>query len=822
MSEKNKNLGYDPDILEQELNSMVDPEVDLASDISGMLPNNEIQQPTNNEELVAILEKEGYTISLKGKILTSQERANINHWGINNENEYLLKTLEGFVSTTLPDAFAANNSFHQLMITARAFRDGEDWSTLLDSLPEGQLKVITNEIAKYAEIKKGTILNSHINLKVIPLTPNEFQPIETTNSTAGGEIDNDVEFADDLPLYLYIQYWLEGQYIKNNHKELRSMVIDDVVTKGTGIVSITYNERVASGLKMNNNKGDVVLEYIDPIQFYPDPKARKQDLSDMDYCYIASMKSIVELMQHDNWNDIKETFFSKEYNDINGGYDQQTQIYKEIINKYRNISTDREPIMYWILYRKVWVDSLKTYKVLMSEFIGDNAEVQLCANKPTNMDELPFAVFKAQKNSPDFFSKSPLMQMLTTQSMINYLQSLVANAVMNSVNPLLIASADTGLSSESLAILSTAPGASAIVDTSEVNQTIRWMEKPVPNGVLEILNHFDGKTQLGSGVNKLKQGDSGSVQTSQAMQILANQGELADLELLNNYGSFVVNLSKIMTKVMIANYDERVVQLAELDPNSESEFLYVNYDPSMLAGLNVDFVIDGEVLSDTQYRERQAIMKNLYIEQKQMGFEVDLISPEEFIDESTLPNKQAARLRLSQMRESLLSAKADLILKHINNYATVWTLVDNIYSAVGNGSGNFIPPMTPISALPENLQGEIPAQVQQMLIDYPEYGMTMDAKFAPFYLNQDIFKKYIIQLFKITTKAQVEQEAQALIPTGANQTLQQTQQQAQQQNMQLQQEQGGAPMDEEPNRASGANATQPAQENVKMGNAYDA
>ena len=129
-------------------------------------------------------------------------------------------------------------------------------------------------------------------------------------------------------------------------------------------------------------------------------------------------------------------------------------------------------------------------------------------------------------------------------------------------------------------------------------------------------------------------------------------------------------------------------------------------------------------------------------------------------------------------------------------------------------------PFTPITALPENLQPQIPAMVQNLLIQYPDYGALLDYTKVPFYLNQEVFNKFIMGILKMTSKIDLQQEMTSMIPTGVNMKQANRQMNAGQvsnPSQEQSQEQVPARTDSDVPRASGANATQPSQEQIKMG-----
>ncbi|KAJ3634497.1 hypothetical protein Zmor_016428 [Zophobas morio] len=215
---------------------------------------------------------------------------------------------------------------------------------------------------------------------------------------------------------------------------------------------------------------------------------------------------------------------------------------------------------------------------------------------------MPIVMFKGYINSPSIFSQSRMQKQMNLQNIHNLNKSLINNFAISATNPPLIASSDTGLSADDLANMQTnGEGAAAIIDgAGGVVNNIMYMKKDLTPDILNIISMQENDMQEGMGVTKLDQGNSGSVQTGQALNQVAQSGDNTIKDLLKVYGLGLGYLCRVIVEVMLSHYERRTLMLMEQDPNKDSDFLYLDYTPDILQGCDFNFVINGEVLTETE------------------------------------------------------------------------------------------------------------------------------------------------------------------------------------------------------------------------------
>lgn len=259
-------------------------------------------------------------------------------------------------------------------------------------------------------------------------------------------------------------------------------------------------------------------------------------------------------------------------------------------------------VPYYTLYRKFYDEEEKRDIILFSEFIGDGPTVVLKENIILNIDEFPFAVWKSKLNADEFLSKSPLMDVLPLAELDVLLTSLIANAAIDAVNPSLVASSNTGLTSDQVAEIAMmgAGGAFTIASNGQIAQEIMYLQKPSVQQNYSYLVQERQRIAAAMGINPIDLGETGSVRNAGAMNLLNINAEKQDHSLLEGFALFKTKLTRLAVKLMLANFDARKIVYQPNNPNSEDAFVMAYYDPDVFEGLDVDFMLDGKVYSQSQ------------------------------------------------------------------------------------------------------------------------------------------------------------------------------------------------------------------------------
>jgi hypothetical protein len=401
---------------------------------------------------------------------------------------------------------------------------------------------------------------------------------------------------------------------------------------------------------------------------------------------------------------------------------------------------------------------------------------------------LPIVVFKADMNSDKIFSKSKMQKMMQYQNIVNLLQTLINNRAINSTNPTLVALSSSGLTIDDLmAIQAAGEGGVAVLSdengSGQVNNMIGFVNKPDMNDVLQALDRAKADLKEFMQVSKLDQGDSGSIQTGSALNLVAQASEKSLKELLQTFSIGMTHLCGVLVQTMIAHYDERTLMLEQLNPNAESDFMYLDYEPTMLIGCDFTYVVENDYMTENEYNQKVQQIQNLFLQQESLGFDKKLITADELFEYLPLVNKEAAKLRLTQERIGVKQLKTQVIMRHLKLRDQVMMVLNQAYMMLNKMNPNLhIMPNTPIDQLPgnqmqmqgnqmatemPNLKEQIIATVQSIFMQNPLLQQTIDYTRVPLYIDDNMFAQLIEGITEMSTKKQLQKEMEATVPQGA-------------------------------------------------------
>ncbi|KAJ3634498.1 hypothetical protein Zmor_016429 [Zophobas morio] len=282
------------------LDSIDDEALDTAETREKIQEGIVVNEPT--EALIAKLRKEyGLTISESAYFRETPNSES------NDDTKTNPKTLFGFKTKTLQDTINVHRPYLASMRQAEELRNGKDTSVIMAALPEGQIATPTNEIVGHVNTLVNKILNSHVEISVVPLGIEALKPLESANLDSQGQVDP-TNTLPDIAKYEMVQMFIDGVLKRNDIEQVKMRMVDDLVVKGTGVILVEYDRKYRVGQTSKNGTGEIRLKNIDPSRFFPDPNASEMDGSDLDFFYIRNVITQIELMSHENYKDIEAQF----------------------------------------------------------------------------------------------------------------------------------------------------------------------------------------------------------------------------------------------------------------------------------------------------------------------------------------------------------------------------------------------------------------------------------------------------------------------------------------------------------------------------------
>jgi len=673
--------------------------------------------------------------------------------------------LEHFIFS-LQSIIAAKNDINRNIRFARDYRNSDYSNSIFNRLPLGSgFKKENNYLSGAADIAVSTLLESVCKVKVKPLTIDGFGSVGRTLSVDSNLDMNDSDDGDidTISRVELIQGATDSFMLKNDFKNVRKGIIEDGLSAGVGFTLLTKGDFTPVGNDFNSNKNEIEIRPINPENIFVDPKATRQDLKDMSYFVISENVPIERLKKHRHWEKIKTFITTKEHKSLNqlnamvftkGGFSSINSVRKE------ELFLGLIYVDYFCSYRLVFSEELQRNVVLFSEWLGTTGVMILTQNKIINIDELPLAVYKPTNEANTLFSKSQIMKSISSQTALNIVDTLLTKRVTAVINKILIATKKTGLNVKDLALLNTQTSGNAVVVDTETVDSMRYLEDKVEE-FGEILNmrqsYYRDIDQI-LGISKMDEGNMGSLQTQGAIQSATNMNSKSNTVALQNLASWTISVARIFGKLMASYYEKRELSLAGV--GTEEILTVAEYKPELFVGINLDYVIDGEIYTKEAREIQQQKLKELYMFQGQFGGE--LITESEFAKMLDLPNKEEVLLRDAQKRGKVSKLKNQVTVEAVNQYSLVWMIINRLYELFGTMTGQTIAPNTPLNALGEGFSAKILPLVIDNFASHEFLRQSVRIDRIGLYSDQEAFAKYLLAMNGIQKSEILQQELAAM------------------------------------------------------------
>lgn len=528
---------------------------------------------------------------------------------INNEIT-LLASLKEKYNTALAQYEAEQNRIRILDLVD----DGQLWSALGSKMPTYQILPDTNFI---------TYVKSNLVASLYTVARSaEVMPTST----------------EDKDICMYLNLALDNLWQQQRVGDLQYKAGEWAALANIGITQVGWDDTLVGGSDSAYYKGNVSFKNIDPLKFMRDPFA--PDLHTAAYCmtYDTYHKSV--LLANPNYTEKMKAYLA-------GSYSNAAFRVPALTNQKLGASAKD----YFTLII-IW---LRNDDGTISEYHTLNFEVLLYKKDAIKPAEFPFAILYC--NDPrggKVIGTSECAKVFANNVAYNLLDSIMLTAEYKNQCPPKFVNTQSNLNINAFAQKADNPGYVFPVQ-GDASKAVHYQQYPIvsPNAQYVQGRMRDG-IQLISGVDGRYTGrDSGSILTTGGIENMLSRTTMIDTPKIVNYERYTSELSKLALSNMILYSQKRYYLRKSKEANNKWETLTVDF-PSISDNTVFSYQINISADLPKNKQRIAAMATNLMEKQMQYGrnAQVELITPEEYLEMQDIPNKERFLDRMGIQRQT--------------------------------------------------------------------------------------------------------------------------------------------------------------------------
>lgn len=551
-----------------------------------------------------------------------------------------------------------NGLFEQTKKNER-FYIGDQWlgSTTKSKLP----LIIINTIKRIGEYKLSQILANPltanfsaegINSFVGKNADGETQMLSSENQVLGDLQNGDDTSFNELDTEEQINMTMSvlTDYFKTSSERLKldmsaANAAKNAYISGTGAIYTYWDANVKTGLFADTDKttaitGDIMIEILDAISQLDFENPTEKDINKQDYIIISKKITVAEAKRIAKQNGLSDEDINKIKSDNNSddiSYERDED---------SNDSVERVTVLTKIY--KEWSDDGKDYTL----FAVQSTE-QVIIREPwdTTLQHYPVALFRWEDREKCIFGDSEVTSLIPNQIAVNRMSTAAVWSSM--LNGMPIMCVDRTLVHGTV---TNQPGQILEFNgqSGAFHNAVGYITPPPPStaltsNVADIINN----TLQHSGANDAA---LGNLNPNNATAVIAlREAATAPMQLLKNrYYQFIEDIARIWAEMLINNYGERSLKVADKNGN-----WYLPFDSENFKNLVVSVRVDVGASTIWSTAQAQQILDNWlgngfiqfdqYLERLPSGLVTDIAGLLKDIKEQ---QAQAERLQQEQLERS--------------------------------------------------------------------------------------------------------------------------------------------------------------------------
>lgn len=442
---------------------------------------------------------------------------------------------------------------------------------------------------------------------------------------------------EDLDIVNHLNIVLDHIWDVESVPYVQMQAGDRAALLNTGITQVGWDNEIITGQDKTFTKGQVTFKNIDPMRFMRDPHAI--DLDSSGYCIAWDRFHKNTILNNDLYKKEFSAYLSSSMN-------KHANLSFDYMSKHTDQPTqpsqDRyEIIIHWIRTK----DGIDEVHTVNNQYI--------LMHKPNIKPAIyPFAVLHCNLPADDVLGTSEPSKIFANSVAYNLMHSIALTAEAKNQKPPRYINANSGINMRDF-VKHGADSDYVFMVNGDARQAVHYHQFPAVSQVTQSIAQTLG-FDIGSvsGVNDKYTGAStGSILTTGGIEQMLDQATQIDQPKINNYEMY----TKRLTQLVLGNlkqYGQTRNYFIKNPKTRQWETFTVNYD------LLKDETIYNYAINVTpmlpKNKFRIAQTANLIMEKQmqyqQMGKNVELITPEEWLMMQDLPHKELMLKRMGIQR----------------------------------------------------------------------------------------------------------------------------------------------------------------------------
>ena len=570
--------------------------------------------------------------------------------------------MEDKKNNKLPDGVTLAGLKEKLNLCSTEYSKAFKRAKLLDAADKNKLwKAINAKYPKYQILPE----TNHVSY----IKNNILASIYTVGKSASliPTSEKDKEIVEQLNIALeHIWSKLDVPYYQYQAGERAALL-------NIGITQIGWDNDYQSGSGDNFVKGRVVLKNINPLKFMRDPYAK--DLESASYCVTWEDYHESVIRSNSKYKDSFEEF--KKTSRYTSSSD--TIVYQET-DKVSPSANNKKG------YYRVYMWFIKNKNGKISEVHTINNEFVLYKVDEIKPNMFPFAILYCNLPADDLIGTSEPSKIFSNSVAYNLMESIIATAEYKNQRPPRFINSQSGINVNAFSKHGNDADHTFVVQ-GDATKAVSYHQYPQPtNAAYQMIGLLGNDIKNITGVDDRYTGrDTGSVLTTGGVESMLDQVTMIDAPKVLNYERYC----KHLTKLIIYNY---------LEFSIKRKYFIKNPKTNMWRTVVVDFPkIDADTIFDYGIQISTELPKNksriesvvnhimeMQMQYKGAGIDVDLITPEEWLEFQDLPIKEFMLERMGIQRTKSWTEAVSQIVTQYASMVEQGVQPDEAINAVAN------------------------------------------------------------------------------------------------------------------------------------------
>lgn len=444
---------------------------------------------------------------------------------------------------------------------------------------------------------------------------------------------------EDKDLVININLALEQEWNRSNIGTAQLQAGTNAALHNLGITQVGWDDDVLLNGKKSTTKGQIFVKNIHPLNFMRDPFAI--DLDNAAYCMTYERYHESVFLGNPNY---KEKF--KQYKSQKGS----SNVSIPMISGAKTDSVNDNYYTLCIFWERVVDEDGTTH---IDEIHTVDMECILYVKEDIKPKKFPFALLYCNDPGRALIGISEPARGFANSVAANILDSIACTATYKNQRPPKYVDASSGININSFAQHANDADYTFVVN-GDASRAVHYHEYPqVDPRTMELRAALEYSIEKVSGIDDRYTGrNTGSIITTGGIQEQLNRVTIIDTYKISNYEAYAKRLTQLVLANLVEYGSTRTYFIKDPDKANSFKTKTVKFDD-----LDLNTVYDYQINISAELpknRARIAEMANQLMEKqmqyKQMGDDVDLITPEEWLMFQDLPNKEYMLERMGVQR----------------------------------------------------------------------------------------------------------------------------------------------------------------------------